>query len=231
MCLQPILVHQNHTGNLQPAFTVYKSKHPFLKTTVSSFLTTLSNAALKVCVCSTQPHSLKALFNIILTSMSAFQCLFSSYFQINTLYTLLSAYMCATCLTQNILIIFSEKHYYQNTCISPKMSSSAANITKYQFQTRYLHSPCSSQLKIPITVVTECHCHHHHNYYNHSHPSRTTTNLYVNYMNFVLKDTVLPIFHVYLGDNYTHHSTNGNININVTEHRLLTLGSVKWEIV
>jgi len=50
-------------------------------------------------------------------------------------------------------------------------------------------------------------------------------------MNFVLKDTVLPIFHVYLGDNYTHHSTNGNININVTEHRLLTLGSVKWEIV
>lgn len=29
------------TGNLQPAFTVYKSKHPFFKTTVSSFLTTL----------------------------------------------------------------------------------------------------------------------------------------------------------------------------------------------
>ena len=61
---------KTHTGNLQPAFTVCKSKHPLFKTTVASFLTTLSNAALKVCVCSIQPHSLKTLFNIILTSIS-----------------------------------------------------------------------------------------------------------------------------------------------------------------
>jgi hypothetical protein len=73
--------------------------------------------------------------------------------------------------------------------------------------------------------------HYHHNYHNHSHPSRTTTNLYVNYINFVLENTVLPIFHVYLGDNHTHHSTNGNFKMNVTEHRLLNLWSVKWEIV
>lgn len=43
---------KTHTGNLQPAFTVYKSKHLFFKTIVSSFLKTLSNAAPKVCVCS-----------------------------------------------------------------------------------------------------------------------------------------------------------------------------------
>lgn len=50
-------------------------------------------------------------------------------------------------------------------------------------------------------------------------------------MNFVLEDTVLPIIHVYLRNNHTHHATNGNFKMNVIEHRLLTLGSVKWEII
>lgn len=54
--------------------------------------------------------------------------------------------------------------------------------------------------------------------------------IYVNYINFILENTVLPIFHVYLGDSHTHNSSNGNLKINVTEHRLLNLGSVKWEI-
>lgn len=113
------------------------------------------------------------------------------------------------------------------------MSKNVTFCSKYR-EVSFLDTLLAFSMFITIKDPHHCshwvgHCHHHN--YNHSHQSRTTTNLYVNYINFILENTVLPIFQVYLGDNHTYHSTNGNLKMNVTEQRLLTLGSVKWEII